>query len=84
MAVENAQRKLWEKIIAKAWADEDYKKRLLADPAGVLAAEGLILPKGVNVNVVEATKEQIWLVLPEQQAEDAVEGEERLAAANFW
>jgi hypothetical protein len=74
------QQRLWQRAVAKAWADEDYKKRLLADPACVLQAAGLIFPEGVGVNVVEATKEQIWFVLPMQQADDAVVGEERLAA----
>jgi len=82
MAVQSEQRKLWDRIVAKAWADEDYKKRLLADPAGVLRAEGMNLPEGLDVRVVEATENQAWYVLPPQTAGEIAEGEERLAA--WW
>ncbi|MDP2846740.1 MAG: NHLP leader peptide family RiPP precursor [Humidesulfovibrio sp.] len=77
---QNEQQKLWAKIVAKAWADEDYKQRLLDEPAAVLRAEGLTVPEGVEINVVEATAKKVWLVLPMQSGEGAVVGEERLAA----
>ena len=41
MAEQNEQQKQWAKIVAKAWADEDYKQRLLADPASVMKDEGM-------------------------------------------
>ena len=84
MADQNAQQKLWEKIVAKAWADESYKQQLLANPATVLSAEGMALPAGVQIKMVEATDKVAWLVLPTQNAVAVAEGEERLAAANFW
>ena len=77
---QNEQQKLWAKIVAKAWADEDYKQRLLDDPASVLRAEGMTLPEGVEINVVEATAKNAWFVLPMQSDEGAVVAEERLAA----
>jgi len=80
MADQNAQQKIWEKIVAKAWADEGYKQQLLADPATVLSAEGMALPAGVQIKMVEATDKVAWLVLPAQNAGAVVEGEERLAA----
>src|SRR5437879_3380985 len=33
-------------LIARCWADDDFKRRLLADPAPILQAEGLALPPG--------------------------------------
>jgi len=80
MADHSAQKKVWMKVVAKAWEDEDFKKSLLADPAGVLRAEGMSLPEGMDVRVVEATEKQAWFILPPQTAEGLVEGEERLAA----
>jgi hypothetical protein len=32
-------------VVAKAWADEAFKARLVSDPAAVLKAEGLALPR---------------------------------------
>lgn len=80
---QNEQQKLWAKIVAKAWADEDYKQRLLDDPAAVLRAEGMTLPEGVEINVVEATAKKAWFVLPMQPDEGALVGEERLAAGGY-
>lgn len=83
----NKQQKVWAKIVAKAWADEDYKQRLLVDPAAVLKAEGIEVPEGVSFKCLEATETQAFLVLPPKPAnvEGASEGEERLAAwMNWW
>jgi hypothetical protein len=75
--------KKWAVCVAKAWADEDYKKRLIADPAMVLKKEGLTVPEGMKIKVVENTHEVFYMVLPESpdSAEGAIENvEERLAA----
>ena len=73
--------KRWAKIVAQAWADEDYKKRLLDSPKSVLEAEGLDIPEGVEIKVVEATEKQALLILPPKPAGGKIEeNEERLAA----
>ncbi len=87
MAEQNEQQKKWAKIVAKAWADEDYKQRLLADPASVMKEEGMDLPEGVEFKCVEATETQVYLVLPPKpEAGSSVSicgEEERIAAAGF-
>ena len=75
--------KKWAVCVAKAWADEDYKQRLLSDSVAVLKEEGVDVPEGMDVKVVENTKDLIHIVLP--LAPDSEEGaiedvEERLAA----
>lgn len=63
-----ANKKLWAKIVAKAWCDEAYKAELLNNPEQVLKAEGADIPEGVRVHVVEeqkpSTAEDIYLYLP--------------------
>ena len=54
----------WGAIIAKCWEDEAFRKRLIADPGATLAAEGVLLPDGVSVAVVEDTASVRHLVLP--------------------
>lgn len=80
--VKERNRKKWAKIVAMAWADEGYKARLQAEPAAVLAEEGLEIPAGVTVQILENTKTEIYLVLPAPPgvAEGPVCAEERLAA----
>ena len=75
--------KKWALCVARAWADEDYKKRLLSDSAKALKDEGINLPEGINIKVVENTQSTIYMVLPAApESEDgAIENvEERLAA----
>ena len=51
-------------IIAKCWADEAFKKQLIADPVAMLKAEGVELPEGISVTVVEDTATSITVVIP--------------------
>jgi hypothetical protein len=74
--------KAWNRIVAKAWADEAYKKRLQASPAAILAEEGVAIPDGMEFELVESTASKTWLVLPAMPTDgDAIEGDERKAAA---
>ena len=61
-------KKLWAKIVAKAWCDEAFKAELLSNPEQVLKAAGAEIPEGVHVHVVEeqkpSTAEDIYLYLP--------------------
>ena len=54
------------KVIAKAWTDPDYKKSLLKNPAKVVAAEGVKVPKGAKVHIHENSKKVVHLVLPQK------------------
>ena len=82
------QQKAMAKVIAKAWSDEGFKKRLLTEPAAVLAEHGIEAPAGVEVKVVENTDKLFHIVLPVMpDGANVEELDERLAAAlidNFW
>jgi hypothetical protein len=67
--------KAYGKIVAKAWADEDFKAKLLADPMTILEANGLAIPQDVEINVVENTDKIVYLNLPPEPAEQLSEGE---------
>lgn len=79
-----ANTRTWARIVAKAWADEAYKKRLLADPAKVAAEEGLVVPEGVALKLVEAADRQAWLVLPPKPREEQPSELESRLAAGVW
>ncbi|MBI5524051.1 MAG: NHLP leader peptide family natural product precursor [Desulfarculus sp.] len=79
------QARLWAKVVAKAWADEAYKKKLISDPAAVLKAEGgFEAPEGAKFKLMEDTAALRHLVLPAMPADAAGLDEavvsERLAA----
>ena len=78
------------RIISKAWKDEAFRKRLLADPKAVMAEElaslheKANLPDNVKVTVMEETADQIYLVLPMNPADfhpDELTEEDLLAVA---
>jgi len=60
----NDQSKQYQQLIAKCWADESFKQRILADPAETLKAEGIEVPEGVRMQVVENTAQVFTLVIP--------------------
>ena len=61
--------KAWGKLVAKAWSDPLFKKRLLTDPAAVLKENGIDVPPDVVVRVVEDSAKICHLILPELPAE---------------
>jgi hypothetical protein len=78
--------KAWAKIVAKAWADEGFKKRLLQDAAAVFKAEGVELPANATIHVVEGKANEETLTLPPAPAGAAKieKVEERLAAWSLF
>jgi hypothetical protein len=69
--------------VAKAWADEGYKQRLISDAATVLKGEGVNVPEGMDIKVVVNTKNLVHMVLPlapDSEAGAIEDVEERLAA----
>lgn len=56
--------KEYAKVIARAWVDEEFRKKLLAEPATVLAENGVEIPEGVTVKVVERKENEVLLPLP--------------------
>lgn len=82
-----ARERLWGQLIARVWADEDFKQRLLLDPHGVLAEAGIDVPDGVDIKVVEDTPTVRHLVLPPAPADDLIEedlsGDNPMVADSF-
>ena len=61
--------KQWSRIIARAWADDTFRDRLLSDPKAVLLEQGYETTRDVCVSVGESTEMQstdeiLYLALP--------------------
>jgi hypothetical protein len=78
--------KAYGKIVAKAWADEGFKQRLLSQPTTVLKENGIDVPPGVEFNVVESTSNLVHLILPAKpdSPDVAVEDLDGRVAAASW
>jgi hypothetical protein len=44
---------LWGQIVARAWCDGAFMKRLLSEPRNVLVEHGMEVPEGMEVRVSE-------------------------------
>ena len=60
---QDEQSKKIGQVLAKCWSDESFKKKLMADPIGTLTSEGLKVPEGMSVKVVENTDKVFNLVI---------------------
>ncbi len=74
------QGKKMGQLIAKCWSDESFKKKLLADPAGTLRAQGVEFPAGLSVKVLENTDNLFHLVIPARPTDLSDEDLDKVAA----
>ncbi len=56
--------KEWAKVIAQAWADEDFKNKLFSDPTAVLKDNGIDVPEGLKVKLVEDKENEVTIPFP--------------------
>ena len=54
-------------LLTRALTDADFKARLMADAASVMRAEGVDVPEGVEVKIVENSSSTVYYVLPDPQ-----------------
>ncbi|WP_041463806.1 NHLP leader peptide family RiPP precursor [Pelodictyon luteolum] len=87
----NEQQQALGKIIANAWADEGFKQQFIENPAEILRAEGISVPDGMMVNVMENTPTCMHIVLPQSPdidldgaALDALAGGEYVLCSGGW
>jgi hypothetical protein len=86
-----SQHRAWSQIVAAAWADEELKARLLADPRAVVIEYGMDLPDGIELVVTEDvdadrfedTNTVRYLVLPPSPAGDLTD-EDLVASADAY
>lgn len=53
-------------LVARAWAEEDFKQRLLSNPMAVLKEEGITVPEGLQIKVVENSDTVFHFILPQR------------------
>ncbi len=53
-----------EKVIARAWKDPAFKKKLLQSPREALSEMGIKIPENVKINVIEDKSGTYTFVLP--------------------
>jgi hypothetical protein len=81
------QDKQWSRVIARAWADDTFRDRLLSDPKAVLLEQGFETTRDVCVSVaespeMESTDEVLYLALPPKPVD--LSEEELLPVGVAW
>ncbi len=68
-----------QEFAQKVLTDETFRAQLKSDPKGTLAAHGMPVPDGIEVEVVESTPNKHYIVMPPLQTGEL--SEEDLKAA---
>jgi len=59
-----------QQLIARCWAEPEFKARLLADATGTLKAEGYPVPDGHVIQALESSANQSYFVIPPAPSND--------------
>ena len=84
--------KKYRQIVAKAWSDHAFKQRLIANPAEVLRENGLDVPQGTEVRLVEGEAEaeisaglMVLSLPPKPSSEELSDAQlERVSGGTVW
>jgi hypothetical protein len=72
------------KLFAQVWDDEQLKARLKADPKGILTEYGVKVPAGIDLEVLECTKDTTYIMLPPAGKAGKVPPMEKLPESYGW
>jgi hypothetical protein len=87
MAIQNPEQTLlYARIVARSWADEGFKNRLLSNPGDVLSKEyGLQIPSGMQIVARENTDVKVYVALDAKPHSDVARAEvDRLSASSTF
>ena len=62
--MEEKYQEAFAKIVAKAWSDAEFKRKLIAEPNAVLTENGIAVPAGITIKIVEDTATVKNVTLP--------------------
>jgi hypothetical protein len=73
----------WGQVVGRAWADDEFKERLLANPVAVLEEYDLAPPAGVRIELLrddeqaqEGTDDVLYLTLPAKPSDEDLSEDE--------
>ncbi len=61
---QNEFQKAYGKLVAKSWSDDEFKAELLSDPMKVFKENGIEVPDGIEIRMVENTAATTHFILP--------------------
>lgn len=82
MSEHDVQNKAFASVVARSWSDADFRAQLLADPTATLTANGLHVPDGKRVEIVEDSDTVMHITLPNRPS--ALSDDELDSVAGGW
>jgi len=58
----------YARVVARSWADSEFRERLIADPRTVLGEHGIAVPDDLVVSVRRGGSSKLELALPDRPA----------------
>jgi hypothetical protein len=71
----NEFQKAYGKLVAKAWEDEAFKAELFSDPMKIFKENGIQVPEGIQVHMVENTADTMFLIFPPEPSDELTDSE---------
>ena len=66
-----SRRELQERIVARAWTDDEFRRKFVADPKGQFEEHlGTKLPQSLTIAVHEETADSLHFVIPQKPQGD--------------
>jgi len=79
------QSKKYMQVIAKCWSDEEFKKNFMKDPAKVLKENGVEMPAGMKLHVVENTEKESYIIIPPKPSTELSDDQlDKVAGGGTW
>lgn len=76
----------WNRLIAKVWADDDFRNELISNTNATLEKEGVKIPEGMTVHIVDewqpSTPSDFYFVLRNPNDEASIKKSEARKAAS--
>ncbi len=64
MTDQNKIKDIWARLVAKAWIDPKFKKKLLTNSDDVFQEENIKIPENIKVHIFENTEKDLNFVIP--------------------
>lgn len=78
------QRKKYAEVIAKAWSDESFKQKLIANPKEALKEMGIETPSNMPIKVCDGSDGTFYLVLPKKPNQNLSPEELKKISGGLW
>ncbi len=64
MTDQKKMKEIWARLVAKAWLDPKFEKKLLANPVEIFQEENIEVPGNTKIHIIKNTENDWNFVIP--------------------